>query len=140
MKRIFLLAVVLCVVSGFSAKADQFLMNIDRVFMHTPGDYTVAYVDSHKVVVFERLNSPRGELWNWIKGNGHWSGWNGVSISSVVIADVAIDKPMYIIAKAASSENIVGVEIHVHSPKDIDGGEWSTGGKHPQHAQTSVIE
>ncbi len=59
MKILKIIALALCVVLPgivcWAAQENYFQLNIDRVFMHLPGDYSVAYTGMDKVVTIERL-------------------------------------------------------------------------------------
>ena len=141
MKRLFVVLLVLSAVMSLSAKADL-VMQIDRVFMNKPGDYSIAYTQPNKAVGVEKLNeyykldSPT-LFWDWANKN-YLSDWNPTEVHETIIADVPQDKPMYLLATGQRSK--IKVEIHVHSSKDINGGEWSTGEKNPKHGQTQTIE
>lgn len=133
-----ILGLLLLVGMSFSSVyAAELNLPIVRVFMHTPGDYSVMYMGTNNVVHAQRLGRLSGVTGEWIKMN-HFSGWSGWSMSQTIVADVSVDKPMYVhlIGKGSS----VYMVIHIHSPKEVSGGEWSTGGKYPVRGQTVVVE
>ncbi len=134
----FLLLVGMSLSSVYAA---ELKLPIVRVFMHMPGDYSVMYIDVNKVVHAERFKEYRnvkgvGVVKTWI--NNYHSGWNGSVITQTIVADVPTDKPMYV--QAFGDGNEVQIFIHIHSPKEISGGEWSTGGKYPVRGTTVVVE
>ena len=124
---------------------DYFQINIDRVFMHVPGDYSVAYTDSRtKVVTIERLIwdepilSSEFLIKNWaLSKSKKWLGMRP-DIKSVIVADVSRGEPMYV--KVTGNGSLFIVAIHIHSAAEIGGGEWSTGGKSPRKQDTVAIQ
>lgn len=85
--------------------------NVDRVFMHEPGQYTFLVSDDTK-----RL---------WLITPRTTSGY------FLIFADVSANEPMW--AKVTYDETKdfyegrTEVEIHIHSAKEIDGAGWDFG-------------
>jgi hypothetical protein len=140
-------AMLLHLTSLAAIDPNVFQMNIDQVFMHEPGDYSVAYTTPSKVVVIERINwckstSNSGDEYrissyiNGIKGP-RWLDY-GTLKDVVIVADVSHGEPMYV--KCVNKDSAVTVYIHIHSATEISGGEWSTGGKHHREQQTVPVE
>jgi hypothetical protein len=120
--------------------AEDLKLDIARVFMHNPGDYTVMHVDNNAVVHAERIvwgsRNPH-KIGRWLEKCGTWSG--AVITEQILVADVPQDKPMWVHLKKIESGR-ARATIHIHSPKEISGAEWSTGGKHPTKAMTVDVE
>jgi hypothetical protein len=127
-----------------AATNDYFQINIDRVFMHVPGDYSVAYTGIDKVVTIERMiwddpmeSPPEFLIKSWVMSrNKNWV--RRPAIKSVIIADVSHGEPMY--AKVTGDGSSFVIALHIHSAEEIGGGEWSTGGKHPQKQDTVIVQ
>lgn len=96
---------------------------IERVFMHTPGGYSVVVNDGGEIKV---------KTFEWaapIHGGGKLS----------VLADVPEGEPMYYTGlQYGEGGGYLEVVIHIHSAKDINGAGWDRGkfGR----GQTNVVE
>jgi hypothetical protein len=137
-----LVAVLVVLFAGIlQTKAETMTMEVQRVFMHKPGEYSVMYTNTDQDATVEILNrgdrKPGGEYWDWVLKN-HWSDWNGVKVTEKLKVDVAPGKPMYI--KVTGSGNSVTVEIHIHSVSEVNGGDWSEGTKYQKSYRTEVVE
>jgi hypothetical protein len=137
------LATFLCSTPSMAQAApnDSFRVNIDRVFMHVPGDYSVAYTGKDKVVRIERIDdyrfiASRKDILTWI--STHDTSWTHPEIKQVIIADVSHGEPMYAEVKGSGGAFIIS--IHIHSAAEIGGGEWSTGGKYPRNQDTVIVQ
>ena len=126
--------------------AAELKLPIVRVFMHTPGDYSVMYmVGTNSVIHVTRISSASsydsgGVIAEWSSRNHSRFLGSTFVTSQTIVADVPADKPMYVhlIGKRSS----VDVVIHIHSPQEVSGGEWSTstGGRRPVRGQTVVVK
>lgn len=101
-----------------------------RIFMHSPGNYSVLINTEEGRVVAKKF-----PIFNNDK-NKHF-----------LITDVPLGKPMFYLVKSYSGHNCINqcldgyykeVEFHIHEINDVDGGETDNGkfGKVP----TSVVE
>jgi hypothetical protein len=105
MRFITIIAAIAILASGCAQKYNiKKQDNILRVFMHEPNDYSIMYkqIDELKTI---RIGRAR------------------------VMADVPEGKPMWAkwLEADDSHHNKCEAEIHIHSPKDIDGGAWNHG-------------
>jgi hypothetical protein len=121
MRNLILLCLLL--LSGCNCKVaetEQRIDNIVRIFMHSPKKYTF----------FQSLPGNKIDSMMY-------------SVDKVdLIADVPTGEAMWAVYRlsrsvSGSSDNL---EIHIHSVSEINGGEWSSGGKNPIRGQTTVIE
>lgn len=131
MKKIFYILCILgCLILNINssqANDGRTKRNCVRVFMHSPGDYSVMVQEGDELVVVHlKDGSPYG-------------------VKPKIFKDVSKNKKMYykvdIIPPSfwgASYTTYSNIEIHVHSEKDINGAGWNRGkfGR----GQTEVIE
>lgn len=100
---------------------DEKIDNVVRIFMHSPRQFSVLVESGSNELTLRTLpylwgevkiftDVPRGQK-NWVILNGYHSTMNG---------------------------NHLSLELHIHSPKDVEGGGWDHGksGK----GMTQVIE
>ena len=115
MKRLLTGMSFLFLVIGCETRPDgSERLNVIRVFMHEPGDYSVMYQEGKEVKTLSLVC------------------YRGVQ----VLADVPKGEPMYYEKTWKKHESARHV-IHVHSPQDIKGGGWSN---EDSHGQTIPIE
>lgn len=120
MKRLFILLVLCCL--GCSKDIfipNQRIDNVVRVFVHSPGCYSVLYQDGNRL---------------------HEVDFGSRQVTLRV--DVPEDKPMWVTYDYSDSWNNgrerLNIEIHIHSPQCVDGGAWHRH-KGP-HGRTNVVE
>ena len=144
MKKILFICVsFLLMTAPLFGAADELRLNIVRVFMHLPNDYSVMYETTtyHKLKV-ERLwtlNPRKGDtiIEMWTKK--HWTPTDGIHVTQELIADVPDNKPMYILL--VGDGTYVTATIHIHSPSEINGAGWVSGKpKNLTMGQTTVVE
>lgn len=124
--------------------------NIERVFMHLPGDYSVMY-KKNDVYHIERIKTWRyssedriGVIPNWIldkvKENYGELQMDKVHWETILKADLPSETPMFMEIKFSSTD-IPGFTaiIHLSSANEVSGGEWRTPAKFPMRQQTTVI-
>jgi hypothetical protein len=126
MRNLIILMICICFI-GCSTKPNISYKkeDINRVFMHEPGLYSILNIK------FESVSFRTG--YNWRLPNIE------------IIADVPKDKSMwyegeYIDVKDSKS-GWKWVKIHIHSPQDINGGAWNKriGKNHFVLVQTTII-
>lgn len=134
----------------FNTLAEDLKMDISRVFMHQPGDYSIMYSNQvNKIISVEKINGSwiarpgqrgTGVIGSYLKRNFDWID-NFYSIEQILIADVPADKPMFLVIKHVGRGKFK-VSIHIHTVRDVGGGEWETSqtGSHRPRGQTRVIE
>lgn len=104
---------------------DEKIENIAQVMMHTPKKFTfyVKQLESHELIV--RSMSLQYNC-----------------ADAKIFTDVEPKNPMWAhYKKQGTNGNIIEtLEIHIHKPEELVGGEYSTGGKHPQQFQTIPLK
>ncbi|RDJ34948.1 MAG: hypothetical protein DWQ19_08935 [Crenarchaeota archaeon] len=101
--------------------------NVQRVFMHLPGQYSIM-VNDEIIPLF-----------------GQHGTWWSYQTKSKIIKDVPENEPMYatiIWEQNTFSGNRVmdKVIIHIHSPDDLNGAGWDDGTKFHRQGTTKVLE
>ncbi len=92
--------------------------DIDRVYMHRPGNFSVSYIDpkDHQTMVFDEIGYVPVKVDPHIEHN---------YVECVIFAD------------STKRFDFNPKECTIYIQRDIiEGGEYSTGGKYPQHYQT----
>jgi hypothetical protein len=144
MKKILLLCLSLLLQPAplFGA-TDELRINIERVFMRLPNDYSVMYettvyhelVDERLLTLNTRTGDKKIEVW----AKKHWTPTDGIHIIQKLVADVPENKPMYISLVGAGT--YVTATIHIHSASEVNGAGWISGTpKNTKRGQTSVVE
>lgn len=90
--------------------------NIQRVFMHEPGDYTVMWLDKDKQLQTRRFNGYRSNVIlkaDVSSGEPMWAEWRGWGSPNHPNED-----------RYVSYERVV---IHVHNAESINGAGWNHG-------------
>jgi hypothetical protein len=107
--------------------------NVERVFMHTPGVYSVMVKEGE----FLKAYYP-ADLW---QSRGNIRG----NTNTEIVADVPPDAPMWLEMwkekdYSFGSPSETRTIIHIHNPDDVGGGGWRSGKGGRYHHQTEVIE
>jgi len=94
---------------------------IQAVFMHKPGDYSIAYVDENHYVHIPRVDVSQkgGKIYDWTRQFNEYV----TPIQSKIWADLKKDEPMYV-QLVREKDGVVTVNIHIHSPREIGGAAW----------------
>lgn len=139
MKNIFI-GICIFVAVSITGLGDEIKVNIQRILVHLPEDYSVITEDTNHVITIDRLkvSQPnKGIIRKWINKK-HRSAWDGTAMTQIIVADVPKGQPMYV--HLVGEGSYVTATIHIHSVQEINGGEWETSEKYPKKSQTVVLE
>lgn len=93
------------------------LENVVRVFMHDSSSYTLACLD----------NSTKEIIMRYVKIEPYRSPKFGFVGDVKIFADIPLEKPMWAEIQRYYRGGVlsgIALIIHVHSEKNIDGGDW----------------
>jgi hypothetical protein len=104
--------------------SEERIENVTRVMMHAPNKFTLYIQQSESPeLLVRKFEVP----------------WNH---TVKVVTDVGPKDRMWALYKKSGTklDPIDSLEVHIHDPKELNGGEYSTGGKFPQRSQTVPVE
>jgi hypothetical protein len=104
--------------------AEERIENVTRVMMHSPNKFTL-YI--------QQSESPELLVRKFEVPCNH---------TVKVVTDVGPKDRMWALHKTTGTklDPVEYLEVHIHDPKELNGGEYSTGGKFPQRSQTVPVE